>query len=889
MIAVGSSKEMAINLYGSQEQANQAMKEAVDLGNGDSFSVSFKTVDSFISECWDLWGDARGIVSNSERILIVRKMLNEQDVFAKTVGAAKVLSAFIDKASGSDGMHLLLSGAGLESEPHSSFRHYISEFISRYYSILDGLSFIEAGEAAHMMQSVIPSLMVRLFTRKELPPAIVDLLRSCSKEGIEQDTPDIASLDPTKQVAFIRLSGPASLAKAIYKEIVEQKSSTRDKRFSIAVCASEPRTLFSELASSLNRIGVETHLLANVPFLNTGFGMACQTIIKILKGEATNPDIADFAYSVWSGMSLSDAERLDAEIRGDRAFSLDDVILMLENRSSTFKYFAHFLGGNKSIDNALDSLERHIASSGLPNKMLELNALNAYREVYDAYRRIFGDGAIDFDILDVLTVRYSCASYLESKEEAGFIVEFRDIDSLSSLARGSYDEVLLCDVSDAAFNVSSNHTFLDNWLEELCGYGNGSALDQVRDSFLTAFEASCSRFACVIPLRDKEHERAYPSFVFEEFLSAYVGHPVDIDDFSKTVHLLDPATTLIGEDDLVPCIGKNFTEVDSTVRLKAAERGKLSYLNLVDYLRKADTEVPVPILSPSAIEKYISCPYKWFIENCVGTDSLDEGFGPLEMGVFVHEVLNEYYCRSGNDGSLNKAGWVADGAEILNAVFDDVLERQKYKAGTRLVPITVTEAFEVELLRKQLLEFLKILNSLPKDYFVYGHEVSIDPCMNVDYAGVRLNGRADRVDMKDDKSKFAVLDYKGSIQGYSAGDLPDVDPESYGLPEKIQVLVYAQALRRIFKGCSCSAAAYLSYKATSKRGSVAGSIDFSSYPIQDLSTKSSEVILMDEFLDIVEDKVRPHMDALVDGDIHISELSVSGCRYCSYRCCERNS
>ncbi len=41
-----------------------------------------------------------------------------------------------------------------------------------------------------------------------------------------------------------------------------------------------------------------------------------------------------------------------------------------------------------------------------------------------------------------------------------------------------------------------------------------------------------------------------------------------------------------------------------------------------------------PCLSPSQIESYLECPYKWFAQRRLRLERFDEGFGPLEMGDF---------------------------------------------------------------------------------------------------------------------------------------------------------------------------------------------------------------------------------------------------------------
>ena len=77
----------------------------------------------------------------------------------------------------------------------------------------------------------------------------------------------------------------------------------------------------------------------------------------------------------------------------------------------------------------------------------------------------------------------------------------------------------------------------------------------------------------------------------------------------------------------------------------------------------------LPVLSASAIEAYLQCPYSWFIGRKVRIDGLDEGFGPVEKGTFAHGVYASLFealaaegIRRCDDAALPHALAVLDGA-----------------------------------------------------------------------------------------------------------------------------------------------------------------------------------------------------------------------------------
>ena len=112
--------------------------------------------------------------------------------------------------------------------------------------------------------------------------------------------------------------------------------------------------------------------------------------------------------------------------------------------------------------------------------------------------------------------------------------------------------------------------------------------------------------------------------------------------------------------------------------LRAVRRGRLDRLDLARFLRTADEEGrAVIVLSPSALELYVGCPYAWFLERRVGADALDEEFGPLEKGSFAHSVLARFYNEAGRRGiaRLDDA-CAATWEPLFEATFDGVAAEQ---------------------------------------------------------------------------------------------------------------------------------------------------------------------------------------------------------------------
>ena len=96
-------------------------------------------------------------------------------------------------------------------------------------------------------------------------------------------------------------------------------------------------------------------------------------------------------------------------------------------------------------------------------------------------------------------------------------------------------------------------------------------------------------------------------------------------------------------------------------------------------------------------------------------------------------------------------------------------------------------------LKRQLVHSLRLQAQMPPGYELVFCEHPIEVADGVDFAGVRLRGRVDRVDADAERGRFVVIDYKGSSKDYASG-LKEGDEPS--VPHHVQGLIYAQAPSR---------------------------------------------------------------------------------------------
>lgn len=228
--------------------------------------------------------------------------------------------------------------------------------------------------------------------------------------------------------------------------------------------------------------------------------------------------------------------------------------------------------------------------------------------------------------------------------------------------------------------------------------------------------------------------------------------------------------------------------------------------------------------------------------------------------------------------------------ELLASVFEEYADEQKsMQPGDRLIAVSELERQELEQLKSKLLANLSFQQNLFKDFHVRSHEYAIRAEDKVTYGGAIINGRIDRVDV-DDKGSFIVIDYKGSIAKYAAGFDPDAldEEEFFESPEKIQALIYAQALRRK-EGLQPKAALYLSYSAKNEQALMRGSLAQTLIESETLSRASCVKGNFASYLDLVEEDITRTIERMESGDVAPDPRTKDACTYCPVLYCEKRA
>lgn len=885
--------------------------------NRIALGVTFTTPDAYFSDCWQLWGDGRSLVGTKERLALVLNVLAEQDVLAPTLGTARLVADFICRYAGCPELR-----HAVDDRIFSDAERCLLRIVRDYLDALDRQGLVEEGYALSEIEGIVPPDDVELLVPFDPTLAQARFLASVGCEAPLLDEVTVPPLDDGVGLSILFPSGPTATAAAIYDEVLSflESGSQSDARgdVAVAICAPDPQELYRKLSPAFSASGIACGLRYRVPFSESLFGSACLSVRAVVE-EQGNWLVAatDFAYNRFSGMSLLEAERLNANLRADRLSSCAQARMQLEQLSPSFRLFADVV--EHASGEALASLASFVEEKGIvptEDASLERDMMSAYANLIDMIDSLSVSPGLSTCLADAISVSVSKLadgemSMVQGRSLSARRVVIMSLRDAAGLPLGIYDEVVLADVSDEALRPARPAP-LDELARKLGIDCAPASLGQARSAFSTAERASRARFACVMPLRDTSQAESYASFPFEEFLEVQAdawrqgpglcGHATggvvsndalfEVGTMSVPV-VLEENCSRLGEDDLVRGLGCTFASVHDEAAFSHVRRGSLEHVPLLQHVRTAlCAEGQAMVLSPSAIEAYLACPYKWFVERRIRLNEIDEGFSPVEKGSFAHAVYAAYYDELAREGVARMPDSPEQRLfldEMFDRVFNEEVERQRtLKAGSgRLVAVSENEALQVESLRPLLRASLMRHARLPEGYAVYAHELAISPNEGVMYAGACLNGRVDRVDVNEESSRYVVLDYKGSIANHAAGFDGETSVEEMSVPRKVQALIYAQALRAKLEGLHCAGAVYLSYRAKIDKEFAAGSFDESAYDLSAFAKDSSRVDMsFERFLDGIEAAIEPYISSLAAGRIEPRPSFKGACDYCPVSGCE---
>lgn len=661
------------------------------------------------------------------------------------------------------------------------------------------------------------------------------------------------------QPAFIEVAGPHARAH-VYTDAIDDLvkaclgsevagAATPVDPVRVLVVSARASQLFGELASRLAARHIAAETTEFTAFSQSIAGRqfaALAGLIERMKaadeGTASKtewwpaPELTDWIYSPLSGADAVNARTFDKNMRLSRSKTTAGVKSLLQSvqgqvrgarkAASDENWFKNVPCVVSDVfqalwrDKPVTALKAMLAvAEALPDRALGGLDGQARRQAETALLRhaidILMNDARALDVSQAATVpvldgvrtkvdkrstAYDYATY-EVDRTPRAQVRFVSLADASVLRPGGYDAVLFADVDLDSYPLSHEEGPLATLTAELRRDGvslEPAALLRVR--FGRAMQAASGPVALARVTHDRQARECYPAAVWTE-LRAH----------AEAAGAAKP--TCVGEGDIIADFDPAAGEGLKRERVTCEAPQHLS-AEAVPYLvlRRRDGEgedAPlVPRLtSASQIEAYSTCPLCWFVSYRVKPQSIDAGFGNMEKGNFVHDVLEHLHARLPQEGMERVTPENLPRAqELLHEVFDETLAEHAGKRGTEgpLVPLSAVEERQVAEILPQLEGVLAYESEALAPFAPRYLEFAFNE-LQVEYAGWPLGGRIDRVDV-DAENRAVVIDYKHrsgveefkladpTVRDEETGEAPIDDPR--WLPPHTQTLIYAQAMRR---------------------------------------------------------------------------------------------
>lgn len=899
-------------------------------GASASFGAEVTTFSAWVTGLWELFGDGRSIATRTELGVAVEIASGQ----VLSAGMVDLVARIAEAASGLDEFEAALAdgGDGLSSEERA-----VLSYVVAARSVLDRMGAVDLGCAAAQLadsfalRSDMPRIAdhIRLHAHPVASFLQVRFLDALVRAGaingfdvVEAPT-DIARAVAVEHAPSIRFAFPSGryAEPRLLADIVESGA----QKGRVIVCAHDPLATYEAIAPECARAGLRCAVRGRKRFADTDFGRAWRALYRCVhEPDATVTDLTDFLLSPFSEVPTAQAQRIDVQMRGDRRMTVVDCLVQLQ---AQFDAIARFVDVVSDIEadvllGALEDAARRIPGVSSAYRREQLGALAALRDAMAAVRRacvaagggsVLGAMAVCEREMQRATVDASretlpcaaSASLREGCEEAapseGWDVLVASLDDATTIEPQTCAMAIACDMTSAAYPAVPKGDAADVLLRKIGVPGSatvGTSSGPLPARVWPASDAlACQRAAvCALAalptsvlviercLFDADAEPTYPAAVVQELVDCFRDDPTAIDDIDNRFSLPSRFRWDVlqrGEDMLYENAAVSHSSQGVAAVVDALPFGHVSAANRDRIVLPREGSggriVREPCLSPSQIESYLECPYKWFAQRRLRLDELDEGFGPIEMGDYAHHTFERFYRTFWEETGARKV--TRDTVDQARAIMRVLLA----EPNDHLVPITELENRDLAALKRRIASFLDFEVQLLPGFHPEYLEFDIPQDAHVPYAGHGILGRIDRIDV-DDRGHAVIVDYKSSVSADYDLHAKDAD-----FPRKVQALVYAQALKRM-TGLSVVGAIYVSYGRVPQ---VSGAFDPDAIARGELPAMNHDACqasaergeTFEGVLDATEARVASALDRMLEGDVAPNPLTDASCTWCPVLSC----
>lgn len=893
--------------------------------DGAGFGIKCTTSTNYLKDLLVTSGLNVQIIDETTRLAIIISIINNLPTsLAKSYfledSAVELLCQYVKNAAGvqcSEVIRMENVANMKDSEKLSSIAFILA---SHYFSAIEAINLVELGTLASLLQTKEFKTQDEIYIMDniELQPSVLDYYKYLGAKGISITNPSFYDYDvaySNKQIEVDVLTGSRARTEALSRAINDNLGKN------IIVSCADPDSTYEELKALLSdREDILVRLKTTINLSDTFFGQQLINTYTISSEKGFSmTSLSDFAHNPYSNMRKFQICEYDKRLRGN-TFSggHEEIDQLMQVSDSAYKFLSLYSGSGTNIDEVLREIA-NIAYScekfSEPTRAVESASIMAIRSLHKMLFNLGFQDILNPKLFSWLTFGHEKSFGSEKPSTKITLVKG---SALKKEAPSSYDAVISLDISSAALSAQSNNDSLDILLEKAGVSKLHTKIDEARLDFAAIGEISCDKSIMFLPLRSDSFDEVFTSFPAQEKFSITSDK---LDEIVETLQGQGVKVKVFGEENLVytcahiekssdQCENRTFTIWENDLNHKCDFSKFLKFENV--------RGARMPILSPSQIESYISCPFKWFYERQISAQSLDYEFNSIIRGNIVHESYRRFYeelkgmdvrrLDKGDDTKYNELF-----TQIFCSVFDEAMQNGISEAGKEHINVFL-ESQERNRLYYEVTKSLNLHALFPKDYYVGECEFEILEKGTYDFAGAIINGRIDRIDYNDIDNSFLVIDYKAKVKNMKSGYFSygeDGELRCEVLPSNIQTIIYASIFQQISKRTNKAAlyAAYTPNSNNSKRflngivdpsiaSQFANTLNSDTFDLirfkeegerYDYSIIHKEALVpfrIQEVMEATEDAIAPYIERIVAGDISPVSSERSNCLFCSVSGCQ---
>ncbi len=417
------------------------------------------------------------------------------------------------------------------------------------------------------------------------------------------------------------------------------------------------------------------------------------------------------------------------------------------------------------------------------------------------------------------------------------------------------------------------------------------------------YQAMCVPEKCLYvtyPLKGDKKELTESSFITDLEKLFYIKNKSE-NDFKNFIG---------SKEELFKAVGKSELE-DSSGLLNSYE---ISEAIKIDSLRKNDAFAESPYtghindnisneaknkllsfkereFSASQLEEYAKCPFRYFVNRVLSLETIEEPTEEIEafeIGSLIHSIFYKFYSQLREKGiKLNGCSdkEFKDAEKLLFKIAEEKVSKIKFVSPASFFErekiFGINNKKENSILFNFLLTERESEEGFIPEYFEYAfvNIANKNPLSSIEFDGIKLRGKVDRIDLNKNDKTFKVVDYK------LGGKKPSKDDLSKGISLQLPLYMYASKIlikAELNEEYYPFAAEIYSLKLTQK--------DFGRNVISISSSRKmgdDERIEMNEnILKIAFESIVKYVNLIAGGDFRLSQLEDREnkvCRFCDFK------